>query len=257
MINLQNTKHLLLPIFLFGLKASAQQSKLPIPEITEFVKYLHARQHDIMVKLYDLAINGNIKAYRTDSMSSFYNTSSIRKIGSTEFAIWVQPNPDDPTEGYDSVIQVPFSAGEISGVRLLLKSRSDNKTQMTQKLRGLALLYTHAYAGIQYPSSTLFWINYKDLLANLSENELSFVLKTYYYGYHSHYPKSFNKDIANDPFEYLNLEERLYLDTDSSLFKGVASMLSLSNFYIINQIYSQGGEKLKLSMLFDEQENRL
>ena len=65
-------------------------------------------------KLYQAAVNGQIKAYRNDSMVSFYTKNEVSERGTFQSVVEI-PDPADPKkESYtDSVIVVPFQAKDI------------------------------------------------------------------------------------------------------------------------------------------------
>ena len=123
--------------------------------------------------LYENLTQGNFKAYKNDSLLSTYNVEEFTKRGGTETSLWIQTNPDDPTEGYDSIIPIPYDYTYIRKYWLLEDWIFDYKHSVFKpRIIAIAPVFAPEYAGIKTKEQPLCWIKMDEIRADLSGWEM-------------------------------------------------------------------------------------
>lgn len=123
--------------------------------------------------LYENLTQGNFKAYKNDSLLSTYNVEEFTKRGGTETTLWIQTNPDDPTEGYDSIIPIPYDYTYIRKYWLLEDWIFDYKHSVFKpRIIAIAPVFAPEYAGIKTKEQPLCWIKMDEIRFNLSQWEM-------------------------------------------------------------------------------------
>lgn len=74
-------KRILLIGFVFSFLATQAQVLKPLPTEEEWQTYFYTRKKSIEKKLYQLAVLGSIKVYKTDSLESAYTLEDFKRRG--------------------------------------------------------------------------------------------------------------------------------------------------------------------------------
>lgn len=115
-------------------------------------------------KIYNEVINGNLKAYKNDSLNSIYTSEELIYQGATENLIVVTPDSSYTEYTYDSIILSIFESSMIVS-NLISKKWIHNKANntFTGKLNAFSITHNLKVEGIVIPDQPLFWIKYNDL----------------------------------------------------------------------------------------------
>jgi hypothetical protein len=220
------------------------QTRIAIPSEKEFEHYFYARQQGITTKLYNLALQGRIKAYKTDSLASFYSQLELKDRGSRQVELKMQT----------------FKPEELQGI-MFLKGISPIEAGVadTSRLLGLALLFEPYYGGIKGIIQPMFWVSTSDLKNMLEESEMEFLSSIYFYSRNSNSVRMYWEadNPSFDAFWDLNNSNRVHIWPDSTFYKMAVSMLKYSQFYFPVLFHDMGHrESTKNPLIFDEQQNK-
>ncbi len=219
------------------------QQKIPVPSAKEFSDYLHSRQKQIEQKIYNLALSRKIKAYKTDSLKSVYDSATFALRGTRD----LMNSPAN--EGVNTIIidgnvkLIAFNPVETKGIIFLKKviNRPD-ETEGTTKLAGLAVLYQPEIAGYLLRRQPMFWTDINELRRALSPEEFKFL--SLIYNFCQNDITGFDILGGDDDYNYdyfmdLNNRQTVYITPDSVFCKKLISMLTKSEFYIHFLLYPE------------------
>ncbi len=123
--------------------------------------------------LYEEMTKGNIIAYKYDSLLSTYNVEEFTKRGGQETSIFVQTNPDDATEGYDSIIQIPYDYIYIRKYWIMEDWIFDYKHSVFKpRIIALAPIFAPSYGGATAQDQPLSWIRMDEIRPLLANTEM-------------------------------------------------------------------------------------
>lgn len=115
--------------------------------------------------------NGGIRAYRNDSLQSIYTAEDFVMRGGTERSIFRQTNPDDPEEGYDSIIVIPYKWNDIKKYYVLEDWIFDYKYSVFKpRILAIAPIFSPTVGGQAIGEQALCWMKMDEirpLLVNL------------------------------------------------------------------------------------------
>lgn len=131
-------------------------------------------RNPVIKNLYDLAVQGKVKAYVTDSLASYYTPEDAWQRGSYTDVIEV-PTPgyeDDPTMNVFREVAIPFEWEDIKQLELVEDWIFDYKhSEFRPRIIGVAPIYTKEIGGMSI-DLPLFWLDMKDLRPWLSKSEV-------------------------------------------------------------------------------------
>jgi gliding motility associated protien GldN len=116
--------------------------------------------------IHDNVMNGKLKPYRNDSLSSIYTPEEILKRGTREFTTTVQdPNyPDDPSATKDTTIVINFDASTIKKYRIMEDWIFDhNYSDFRAKIIAIAPLFKPIFAGVELGEQPIYWVKMEEL----------------------------------------------------------------------------------------------
>jgi gliding motility associated protien GldN len=124
--------------------------------------------------IYNYAVDGTLKAYRSDSLYSWFTLEDVKKLGSKEYDIEV-PNPDgDPDDPFDVIpktIYEPFEPYKIKKYRLYEDWFFDHKHSVFKpRIIAIAPIYMLEFGGQELGEYPMYWIkmdDFRPLLKNL------------------------------------------------------------------------------------------
>lgn len=226
----------------FSAELSAQQ-KISVPTANEFSDYLHDRQKQIEQKIYNLALQRKIKAYKTDSFKSVYDSATFALRGTRDLL----NSPDN--KGVNTIIVdgnvklLAFNPLETKGLIFLKKVLSKpGETEDRSRLAGVAVLYQPEIAGFLLRRQPMFWTDIEELRKVLTADELKFLNLIYYYCQNNNSGfdiLGYTEDYTYDYFLDLNNRQSVYITPDTALYKKLISMLTKSEFYIDLLLYPE------------------
>lgn len=136
-------------------------------------KQLEWPRQPLNVLLYKELTQGNYKAYKNDSLSSFYNTEEFQKRGGQEIIIFIPTDPDDPTIGYDSVSYEPLRAEDIKKYWVMEDWIFDYKHSVFKpRIIAISPLFRPAIGGGSAPEQPLCWIKMDEIRQLLANTEM-------------------------------------------------------------------------------------
>lgn len=123
--------------------------------------------------LYEAVANGDLTAYRNDSLESFYTPEEVMEIGGYEETVQIYPDPDDPYYYYDSVIYSPFDETKIIKYQLLEDWIFDKQSGLfSARIIALAPMYKPEVEGMELPEQPMFWVDWNEARQYLINYEL-------------------------------------------------------------------------------------
>ena len=123
--------------------------------------------------LYTELSKGNIIAYKTDSLLSFYNTEDFTKRGGQEIVTFVSTDPDDPTIGRDSTFYEPYNFENIKKYWVMEDWIFDYKHSVFKpRIIGLAPIFAPSYGGLIGKEQPLCWIKMDEIRPLLANTEM-------------------------------------------------------------------------------------
>lgn len=126
--------------------------------------------------IYQFAIDGNVKAYKNDSLYSWSHPEEVKKFGSNTYTIDV-PNPEgDPDDPFDVIpeeITEPFEDYKIEKYMLLEDWFFDHKHSVFKpRILAIAPMYVLEFGGVEVGEYPMFWLKMDDLRPLLKNLEL-------------------------------------------------------------------------------------
>ena len=125
--------------------------------------------------IYKNVLEGNLPAYRNDSLFSIYTSEEVQERGVVkEPTQIVDPNnPDDPYALIDTTITTPFDPVKIIKWRIMEDWIFDKKhSTMIVRIIAIAPMYKPNIGGVELPEQPLFWIKYDEARKILVNQEL-------------------------------------------------------------------------------------
>ena len=127
--------------------------------------------------IHDNVMKGDmvLKAYRNDSLTSFYLPEDIIKRGTREFTTTIQDMnfPDDPSMTKDTTIIIPFDPSTIKKYRIMEDWIFDhNYSDFRAKIIAIAPLFKPIFAGVELGEQPVYWVRMDDLRPILVNVEL-------------------------------------------------------------------------------------
>jgi gliding motility associated protien GldN len=123
--------------------------------------------------LYEEMTKGNIIAYKSDSLLSFYDPESFVKRGSQEIITFISTDPDDPTIGKDSTYYEPFDYLKIKKYWIMEDWIFDYKYSVFKpRIIALAPIFAPSYGGATAQDQPLSWIRMDEIRQLLANTEM-------------------------------------------------------------------------------------
>lgn len=247
-------KILLLLLLIHFLETKAQQT-IATPSSKDWETYLFKRIDGIQQQLYKLALELKIKAYKNDSLTSFYTLKDLKLRGSESIALFIQTDPKDADIGYDSIGIIPFNPKDLKGLCFVSQYLSSPfETEEKSNLKAIGILFQPTFSGMTFNKMPFALFNPTDVQNVLSAQDFEF-LKLYYYfckhgGGNFKYYDNYEEIHDNNFNELSNLRTKLIIG-DSIQNKLIFSMLNSNDFYA--EIWHNETKKI----LFDEQKNKI
>ncbi len=223
-------------LFIFGFNTLFAQQTVTPPNREEWTTYFYKKLESIQTTLYTLALNGTIKAYRTDSMQSTFSLSEINERGST------------PATAKQAAI--PFSPDGIEGIWFVEESSTGATDIIHQEyLKGIALIFQPSFMGARAMSQPLIYINSTDLKTHLTADEFAFISILYYYSSHSNFSwERVNQDPDEDIYYYFNTIRHSFYITDSTFIHKMVNMCVATNDYILDHMRLHPDQKIIIDL---------
>lgn len=244
-------KILLLLLLIHFLESKAQQT-IATPTNKDWETYLLKRIDGIQQQLYKLALELKIKAYKNDSLTSFYTLKDLKLRGSIEFIEFFPLDAKDPYLAKDTVFKLPFNPKDLKGLCFVSQYLSSPfETEEKSNLKAIGILFQPTFSGMLFNKMPFALFNPTDVQNVLHAQDFEF-LKLYYYfckhgeGKQKHY-ENYNQ-IQGDHFYELSYLKTQNNIGDSLQNKLIYSMLSDNDFF--KEIWDNNSNKI----LFDEQE---
>jgi gliding motility associated protien GldN len=131
--------------------------------------------------LYDGLSNGTLRAYKNDSLTSFFDLEQFFKIGADTFLVrkLINPNSDDDLYTVDTVIERFNPVERIKQLLLLEEVYFDARTsQQRTQIIAIAPLYQKQIVGVDLGFIPLCWLKY--FARNPNEKDARSLLATSY-----------------------------------------------------------------------------
>ncbi len=123
--------------------------------------------------LYESLVKGDLVAYKNDSLLPFYNTEDFQRRGGSEIIVFYSTDPEDPTIGVDSPVNVPFDYEKIKKYWILEDWIFDYKHSVFKPtILALAPIFSPSYGGGPGRDQPLCWINMDELRPLLAGTEM-------------------------------------------------------------------------------------
>lgn len=123
--------------------------------------------------LYEEMTKGNIIAYKSDSLLSFYNTEDFVKRGSQEIITFISTDPDDPTIGKDSTYYEPFDYLKIKKYWIMEDWIFDYKYSVFKpRIIAIAPIFAPSYGGATAQDQPISWIKMDEIRPLLANTEM-------------------------------------------------------------------------------------
>jgi len=185
---------LFLLIFMISCKKEAKKGeevvltnvvRIDLNEVMEQKKVSEFNQ-----KLYQLALDGKITAYKDDSLLSFYTKEEVSLRGGTTEIIEYVPDPAEPDFWVDSTIVSPFNPKDIACNYVALEYIFDHaKGNFKVRFKSVSPGFKFIFSGIDLGMQPLFLVSLEDLqknfdkdfVADMVEASLKAMVKTYSY----------------------------------------------------------------------------
>ncbi len=118
---------------------------------------------------------GGIRAYRNDSLISFYTPDELKEKGGSEFVTTIQDwrYPDDPYATKDTTLLIPFEPADIKKYRIMEDWVFDHTySDFRATIIAIAPLFEQTASGISLGEVPLFWAKMADLREILVNQEV-------------------------------------------------------------------------------------
>jgi gliding motility associated protien GldN len=123
--------------------------------------------------LYESLVKGDLVAYKNDSLLPFYNTEDFQRRGGSEIIVFYSTDPEDPTIGVDSPVNVPFDYEKIKKYWIMEDWIFDYKHSVFKpRILALAPIFSPSYGGGPGRDQPLCWINMDELRPLLAGTEM-------------------------------------------------------------------------------------
>jgi gliding motility associated protien GldN len=123
--------------------------------------------------LYEGLQNGEIIAYKTDSLLSSYNVEEFTRRGAEEIITFISTDPDDPTIGRDSVYWEPYKYDKIRKYWLMEDWIFDYKHSVFKpRIIAIAPIFAPAFGGMTGKEQPLCWIKMDEIRQLLAGTEM-------------------------------------------------------------------------------------
>ncbi len=123
--------------------------------------------------LYEALVKGDLAAYKNDSLLPTYNTEDFTRRGGQEIIVFYPTDPDDPTIGIDSPVNIPFGYEKIKKYWVLEDWIFDYKHSVFKpRILAIAPIFAPAYGGATARDQPLCWIKMDELRPLLAGTEM-------------------------------------------------------------------------------------
>lgn len=126
-------------------------------------------------KVFEAVLNGKIKAYKMDSLTtwSVFSIPDLKDRMNKKETLTITPDPTYPEYTIDSTIITEFKTENITGHSISEKWSMDlSKTIINAELHAFGLNWKPVFANIELGEQALFWIPFNDLEKFLSKEEM-------------------------------------------------------------------------------------
>jgi hypothetical protein len=126
---------------------------------------------ELSMGIYETALKGKVKAYRSDSLKEAYNLKEVANLGGLQ-EMWQIINPLNPTDPYDlidTVINTPFVPDSLNTFRVSVELSGMPDYAYKLQVMALAPAYRLMVGGLELPESPMFWAKRADLAKALSK----------------------------------------------------------------------------------------
>ena len=201
------------------------QVEKPIPTEAQWQAYFYAKEASIKKKLYQLVLDGKIKAYKNDSFVSTYGLDYLKLRGSTEKTVNLK--------GKDTIINVPLKFEALNEF-WFCKEISSSPFEETESNHfvALAITFQPSYGGFTTRNQPFCWMTINDLKVVLSKEDYQWLQLLFFYSKNDN-TILFRSDDWDDNYWELN-HVKLFKNithSDSLLFQKLSRSLNLSSFY--------------------------
>jgi gliding motility associated protien GldN len=116
---------------------------------------------------------GSIISYKSDSLSSFYNTDEFKSRGGYEMVVFISTDPNDPTIGYDTSIWVEYEHTKIHKYWVMEDWIFDYKLSVfSPRIIALAPVFKPEYSMVEGSEQPLCWIRMDEIRQLLSNTKM-------------------------------------------------------------------------------------
>lgn len=126
--------------------------------------------------VWESALKGEVTAYKSDSLTSFYTPEDVEKLGGTQISTTIQDPkfPDDPYMLIDTTIYMPFEPESIKKYRIMEDWIFDyNYSDFRARIIAIAPLFRPiTETGLELNEQPLFWIKWNDFRPVLANQEI-------------------------------------------------------------------------------------
>lgn len=263
----------------FKIQAQVQE---PLPTEEEWQNYFHHKKASLQTKLYLLAVAGKIKAYKNDSLTSFFEPSLFLKRGSTEIGHEIDSNYfiDEKTKSIihknneaitkrreqrfklkkETITVQPFDYNwglkEFWFTKRIKTSPFD--TFENSYMDAMALTFTPTYMGYAGRIQPLCWFSIIDLKHVLLKDEFEWIQLMFYYTKNDNTLVWRRFDQHNDDiYQEINNTQSAYViyACDSMMFVKISNTIYHSSFYINRFLRDDTTNKSNMPIIFDHQKN--
>lgn len=123
--------------------------------------------------LYEKLCSGDIRAYRSDSFSSVYNSDVFKYRGSTEVPVFLPTDPTDPSIGIDTVVLEILDPEKIHKFWVMEDWVFDYKHSVFKPvIIGIAPIFKQQFATFTGRDAPLCWIRMEEIRPLLMRTEM-------------------------------------------------------------------------------------
>ncbi|MDI1234950.1 MAG: hypothetical protein PSX81_11750 [bacterium] len=242
------SKHLLILLFVFCYGNIQAQIEKSLPTEAEWQSYFYAKQSSIQTKLYQLVLDGKVKAYKNDSLITPYRLEDIKKRGSIEKIITYK--------GKDSVIYEAMKPSDMKEFWFCKQiSTSPFNEVESNKLVAIVLTFQPTFGGFKARTNPLCWLLVSDLKTVLSKEDYEWLLLVFYY------VKNDNKLLFRDSewgdayweANHVKLLNNIS-NADSVLYQKMGQSFGISSFYFESYWYDE--RHVTIANIYDFQQKK-
>lgn len=218
-------KTILFLLLAFRFANTQAQVEKPMPTEAQWQSYFYAKEASIKKKLYQLVLDGKMKAYKNDSLLTGYSLEDIRKRGSTEKII--------NYKGKDSVIYEPMKPTDLKEFWFCKQiSTSPFNEVENNKFIAVVLTFQPTFGGFKARTNPLCWLLISDVKTVLSKEDYEWLLLVFYYVKNDN-TILFRDSEWGDAFWEVNHVKMLnnISNADSVLYKKMSQSFVGSSFY--------------------------